>query len=67
MGELCSADLQERIEAHVASGYSRQEAARHLGVSPSSAVKLVQWVAATGSVGQPASADRLTAASWHRT
>ncbi|RJF89145.1 IS630 family transposase [Oleomonas cavernae] len=50
MGKPYSTDLRERIEAHVASGHSRRDAARHFGVSPSCAVKLVQWVAATGSV-----------------
>ena len=50
MGKAYSADLRERIEAHISAGHSRREASRHFGVSPSFAVKLAQRVAVTGSV-----------------
>jgi transposase len=50
MGRAYSTDLRARIDAHVAAGHSRRDAARRFGVSPSCAVKLAQHVAATGSV-----------------
>ncbi|MQP68678.1 IS630 family transposase [Niveispirillum sp. SYP-B3756] len=50
MGKAYSEDLRERVEARIAAGYSRRDAARHFGVSASFAVKLAQRVAVTGSV-----------------
>jgi transposase len=50
MGKAYSEDLRERVEARIAAGYSRRDAALHFGVSASFAVKLAQRVAATGSV-----------------
>ncbi|SNT19301.1 MULTISPECIES: hypothetical protein [unclassified Azospirillum] len=48
MGKAYSEDLRERVEARIAAGYSRRDAARHFGVSASFAVKLAQRVAVTG-------------------
>lgn len=64
MGKAYSRDLRDRISAHVASGYSRREAARRFGVSVSCAIKLVQRVVKTGSAaparqGRPAGAGKL--------
>jgi transposase len=50
MGKAYSEDLRERVEARIAGGHSRREAARHFDVSVSFAVKLSQRVAQTGSV-----------------
>jgi transposase len=50
MGKAYSDDLRERVEARIAAGHSRRDAARHFGVSASFAVKLAQRVAASGSV-----------------
>jgi transposase len=66
MGKSYSSDLRERISAHVLAGYSRREAARRFGVSPSCAIKLVQRVSKTGSAapapqGRPPGAGKLAA------
>lgn len=44
-----SMDLRERLVAAVEAGESRRSAARRFGVSPSTAVKLLQRVCQTGS------------------
>ncbi len=64
MGRSYSGDLRDRIARHVSSGYSRRDAARRFGVSPSCAVKLMQHVARTGSAkpvqqGRPPGAGKL--------
>lgn len=66
MGKAYSRDLRERVDAHVASGHSRRDAARRFGVSPSFAIKLTQRAAATGSVsparqGRPPGGGKLAA------
>ena len=66
MGKSYSSDLRERISAHVLAGYSRREAARRFGVSPSCAIKLVQRVSKTGSAapapqGRPPGGGKLAA------
>ena len=50
MGSPYSNDLRERIVGAVEGGQTRRGAARHFGVSPSCAVKLVQRWETTGSV-----------------
>lgn len=50
MGSPYSNDLGERIVGAVEGGQTRRGAARHFGVSPSCAVKLVQRWETTGSV-----------------
>jgi transposase len=57
MGQSYSLDLRTRIIEHVRAGHSRREAARHFGVSPSCAVKLVKRVDRTGSA-EPARLGR---------
>jgi transposase len=49
MGRPYSADLRERVHAHIEAGHSRREASRRFGVSPSFAVKLARHVAVSGS------------------
>lgn len=66
MGKAYSADLRERIEAHISAGHSRRDASRRFGVSPSFAVKQAQRVAVTGSVapaqqGRPPGGGKLAA------
>jgi len=50
MGRSYSNDLRERIVGAVEGGQTRRGAARHFGVSPSCAVKLVRRWETTGSV-----------------
>jgi transposase len=57
MGQSYSLDLRARVVARVRAGHSRREAARHFGVSPSCAVKLVKRVDRTG-VAEPAPQGR---------
>lgn len=66
MGIPYSNDLRERIVGAVEEGQSRRGAARHFGVSPSCAVKLVQRWETTGSVepdrqGAPKGSSKLDA------
>ena len=49
MGQSYSLDLRARIVERVRAGHSRREAAKHFGVSPSCAVKLLKRVDRTGS------------------
>jgi transposase len=49
MGRPYSADLRERVHAHIEAGHSRRAASRRFGVSPSLAVKLARRVALLGS------------------
>lgn len=51
MGKSYSRDLRDRVVGFVDGGGSRRGAARHFGVSPSSAVKLVQRARRLGSSG----------------
>lgn len=45
MGKSYASDLRKRVIGHVEAGQSRREAARHFGVSPSCAVKLMaRWL-----------------------
>jgi transposase len=57
MGQSYSLDLRARIVGRVRVGESRRAAARHFGVSPSCAVKLVKRVDRTGSA-EPAPQGR---------
>lgn len=57
MGQSYSLDLRARVVARVRAGHSRREAARHFGVSPSCAVKLVKRVDRTG-LAEPAPQGR---------
>lgn len=50
MGKPYSSDLLERVRSHIESGHSCRDAARHFGIAPSTAVRLAQRVAATGSI-----------------
>lgn len=64
MGKAYSGDLRDRVVAYVGAGGTRRGAARHFGVSPSCAVKLVQHVARTGSTaplqrGRPTGGGKL--------
>lgn len=64
MGKAYSGDLRDRVVEYVRAGGTRRGAARHFGVSPSCAVKLVQHVARTGSTapsrrGCPAGGGKL--------
>lgn len=66
MGKSYSTDLRDRVSGFVAAGHSRREAARHFAISASSAVRLVQRKAATGSTaparqGRPPGGGRLGA------
>ena len=49
MGETYSQDLRDRVQAHVAAGRSRRDAARRFGVSASFAVRLAAHVLRTGT------------------
>ena len=56
MGQSYSLDLRSRIVERVRAGHSRREAAKHFGVSPSCAVKLLKRVDRTaepGRLGRP--------------
>ncbi len=69
MGRAYSGDLRDRIVGHVSAGHSCRAAARHFGVSPSCAIKLMQHVAKTGSAtprrqGRPSGAGKLTPYLW---
>ena len=57
MGQSYSLDLRARIVGHVRAGHSRRDAARHFGVSPSCAVKLLKRVDRTG-LAEPAPQGR---------
>ena len=66
MGQSYSLDLRARVVARVRAGHSRRDAARHFGVSPSCAVKLLKRVDRTGSVepahrGRPRGSGKLAA------
>ena len=66
MGRGSSADLRVRICKQIESGESCRAAARRFGVAPSTAVRLAQRKAATGSLaparqGRPAGGGRLAA------
>lgn len=49
MGRTYSQDLRDRVQAHVAAGCSRRDAARRFGVSASFAVRLTAHVLRTGT------------------
>ena len=49
MGHPLSVDLRERVAALVAAGHSRRAAAWHFAVGNSSAIRLMQRVATSGS------------------
>jgi transposase len=57
MGQSYSLDLRARVVARVRAGHSRRDAARHFGVSPSCAVKLLKRVDRTG-LAEPAPQGR---------
>lgn len=66
MGKSSSADLRVRICGDIESGQSCRAAARRFGVAPSTAVRLAQRKAQTGSLaparqGRPAGSGRLGA------
>jgi transposase len=66
MGRSSSADLRVRIYGDIESGESCRAAARRFGVAPSTAVRLAQRKARTGSLaparqGRPAGGGRLAA------
>lgn len=66
MGKSYSTDLRDRVSGFVAAGHSRREAARHFAISASSAVRVVQRKATTGSTaparqGRPPGGGRLGA------
>jgi transposase len=66
MGKSHSVDLRQRVVAMVASGQSRRAAARHFGVSNSSAIKLLQRRERTGTIvparqGRPPGSGKLSA------
>ena len=66
MGRSSSADLRVRICNQIEIGESCRAAARRFGVAPSTAVRLAQRKAATGSLaparqGRPAGGGRLAA------
>ena len=50
MGKAYSLDLRERIAAHVSGGGTRRGAARHFGVSPSTAVRIAASQAQRGTL-----------------
>ena len=61
MGKSSSVDLRVRIVSEIVGGQSCRSAARRFGVAPSTAVRLAQRKARTGSVaparqGRPAGA-----------
>ena len=49
MGKCYSMDLRDRVISYVDDGHTRRQAAKHFGVSPSFAVKLLSRRAGTGS------------------
>jgi hypothetical protein len=49
MGRAYSQDLRDRVQAQMAAGHSRRDAARRFGVSPSFAVRLAAHVLRTGT------------------
>lgn len=64
MGKPLSVDLRTRIRRFVDAGHSRRAAAAHFAVSPSSVIKLMARVGATGSVdparqGRPRGSGKL--------
>lgn len=64
MGKSSSADLRVRIIGEIERGQSCRAAARRFGVAPSTAVRLAQRKARTGSLvparqGRPAGSGRL--------
>ncbi len=66
MGSPYSLDIRERVQLVVEGGVSRRAAARHLKVSASFAVKLVDRILRTGSAaparqGRPPSSGKLAA------
>ena len=66
MGKSSSVDLRVRIVGEIERGRSCRAAARRFGVAPSTAIRLVQRKAQTGSVaparqGRPAGSGLLTA------
>jgi transposase len=66
MGKSHSVDLRQRVVAMVASGQSRRAAARHFGVSNSSAIKLLQRQNRNGTIaparqGRPPGSGKLSA------
>jgi transposase len=66
MGKSHSVDLRQRVVAMVASGQSRRAAARHFGVSNSSAIKLLQRQNRNGTIaparqGRPPGGGKLSA------
>jgi transposase len=66
MGKSSSSDLRIRIVGEIERGQSCRAAARRFGVAPSTAVRLAQRKARTGSLaparqGRPAGSGRLSA------
>jgi len=64
MGRAYSVDLRERISGYIARGGSRRAAARHFGVSPSTAVRIAAQVAERGTleprrIGRPPGRGKL--------
>ena len=64
MGRAYSLDLRERISGYIARGGSRRAAARHFGVSPSTAVRIAAQVAERGTleprpIGRPPGRGKL--------
>lgn len=66
MGKSSSSDLRVRIVGEIERGQSCRAAARRFGVAPSTAIRLAQRKAQTGSLaparqGRPAGSGRLAA------
>jgi transposase len=64
MGRAYSLDLRERISGYIARGGSRRAAARHFGVSPSTAVRIAAQMAERGTlaprrIGRPPGRGKL--------
>jgi transposase len=64
MGKSYTSDLRERVIGLIETGQSRRQAARHFGVSPSCAVKLMAQWRRTGSLepvrqGRPCGGGKL--------
>ena len=64
MGRAYSLDLRERISDYVARGGSRRAAARHFGVSPSTAVRIAAQMQERGTleprrIGRPPGRGKL--------
>jgi transposase len=64
MGRAYSLDLRERISGYIARGGSRRAAARHFGVSPSTAVRIAARVTEGGTleprrIGRPPGRGKL--------